>query len=188
MRKGNLFVLSGPSGAGKGTLVKRIAERIPEVWVSVSATTRAPRDGERDGVHYFFVDDDAFDKMIAEDDLLEWANVHGKRYGTPKSKILEHMAAGDQVILEIDVQGAFQVRDKIPDAILVFIEPPSMEELRARLEGRGTETPEAVESRMKTAELELARKREYDYQLVNDNLDAATDELASFINGKANNE
>ena len=168
--------------------MKRLAERVPDVWVSVSATTRAPRDGERDGVHYFFVDDATFDKMIAEDDLLEWANVHGRRYGTPKSKILEHIADGDQVILEIDVQGAFQVRDKIPEAILVFIEPPSMDELRARLEGRGTETQEAVESRMKTAELELARKMEYDYQLVNDNLDVATDELVSFIDGKANDE
>ena len=144
-----------------------------------------PRKGERDGIHYFFVDDAEFDRMIAEDDLLEWANVHGRRYGTPKSKIREHMAAGDQVILEIDVQGALQVRERIPEAVLVFIEPPSLEELRRRLVGRGTETPEAIEGRMKTAELELSRKSEYDYQLVNNNLDVATDELCSFIDGKA---
>ncbi|MGI6591341.1 MAG: guanylate kinase [Eggerthellaceae bacterium] len=187
MRKGNLFVLSGPSGTGKGTLVKRVEKRIPDVWVSISATTRAPRKGERDGVHYFFVDDETFDKMVEGDDLLEWAQVHDHRYGTPKSKILEHMAAGDQVILEIDVQGAFQVRNKIPEAILVFIEPPSMAELRCRLEGRGTESPQAIEKRMKTAEVELSRKMEYDYQLVNDNLDVATDKLVSFINGKAEN-
>lgn len=187
MRKGNLFILSGPSGAGKGTLVKRVVEHVPDVWVSVSATTRAPRDGERDGVHYFFVDDAAFDKMIEEGDLLEWANVHGHRYGTPKSKILEHMRAGQQVILEIDVQGAFQVREKIPEAILVFIEPPSMEELRRRLEGRGTEDRQAVEGRLKTAKVELSHKMEYDYQLVNDNLDTAADKLIAFINGKADN-
>lgn len=187
MRKGNLFVVSGPSGAGKGTLVNRLKTLVPDVWVSISATTRAPRKGERDGVHYFFVDDTTFDKMVADDDLLEWAQVHSNRYGTPKSKILEHIAAGDQVILEIDVQGAFQVREKIPEAILVFIEPPSMVELRARLEGRNTETPQAIEKRMKTAEVELSRKMEYDYQLVNDNLDVATEKLVSFINGKAEN-
>jgi guanylate kinase len=187
MRKGNLFVLSGPSGAGKGTLVKRVIDRVPDAWVSVSATTRAPRPGECDGVHYYFLDDAAFDRMIEEDDLLEWANVHGHKYGTPKSKILEHMAAGQQVILEIDVQGAFQVRKKIPQAILVFIEPPSMEELRRRLEGRGTEAQQDVERRLKTAEVELSHKMEYDYQLVNDNLDAATDKLIAFIDGKAEN-
>ena len=188
MRKGNLFVVSGPSGTGKGTLVARLVERIPDVWVSVSATTRTPRPGEVDGVSYYFMDDAEFDALIAEDGFLEWAHVHDARYGTLLRTVKEHMAAGKQVILEIDVQGAFQVRKKIPEAVLVFIEPPSLEELRRRLVGRGTETPEAVERRMKTAEVELSRKMEYDIRLVNDNLDAATDALVSFVNARANGE
>jgi guanylate kinase len=126
--------------------------------------------------------DRRFDELIASNGLLEWADVHGKRYGTPKRTVLEHMRSGQQVILEIDVQGAFQVRELIPEAVLVFIEPPSMEELRRRLEGRGTEDSEAIERRMKTAEVELSRKHEYDKQLVNDDLDAATDELVAFVN------
>ena len=154
MRKGNLFVISGPSGAGKGTLVKRLLERIPDAWVSVSATTRAPRPGEIDGVHYYFMNDKRFDDLVAAHGFLEWADVHGKRYGTLKRTVLERMSAGQQVILEIDVQGAFQVRKLIPEAILVFIEPPSLEELRRRLEGRGTENADAIERRMKTAEAE----------------------------------
>ena len=182
MRKGNLFVISGPSGAGKGTLVKRLVERIPDAWVSVSATTRQPRPGEVDGVHYFFMNDKRFDDLIAAHGFLEWADVHGKRYGTLKRTVLERVRKGSQVILEIDVQGAFQVRKMVPEAILIFIEPPSLEELRRRLEGRGTEDAEAIERRMKTAELELAQKDAYDKQLVNDDLDAATDELVAFVN------
>ena len=185
MRKGNLFVISGPSGAGKGTLVSRLLERIPDAWVSVSATTRQPRAGEIEGVHYFFLSDVRFDELIAANGFLEWADVHGKRYGTLKRTVLDHMHRGQQVILEIDVQGAFQVREKAPQAHLVFIEPPSMEELRRRLEGRGTETPEAIERRMETARYELSRKDEYDMQLVNDDLDAATEELVAFVNSHA---
>ena len=182
MRKGNLFVISGPSGAGKGTLVKRLVERIPDAWVSVSATTRDPRPGEIDGVHYFFLNDKRFDDLVAAHGFLEWADVHGKRYGTLKRTVLDRVSKGKQVILEIDVQGAFQVRKLVPEAVLVFIEPPSLEELRRRLEGRGTEGPEAIERRMKTAELELAQKDKYDKQLVNDDLDAATEELVAFVN------
>ena len=182
MRKGNLFVISGPSGTGKGTLVKRLLERIPDAWVSVSATTRSPRPGEIDGVHYFFLNDKRFDDLIVGNGFLEWADVHGKRYGTLKRTVLEHMRAGQQVILEIDVQGAFQVREIIPEAVLVFIEPPSLEELRRRLVGRGTEDAEAIDRRMKTAELELAHKMEYDKQLVNDDLETATEELVAFVN------
>lgn len=185
MRKGNLFVISGPSGAGKGTLVKRLLERIPDAWVSVSATTREPRPGEIDGVHYYFLNDRRFDELIASHGFLEWADVHGKRYGTLKRTVLEQMRAGKQVILEIDVQGAFQVRKYIPEATLIFIAPPSLEELRRRLVGRGTEDADAIERRMKTAEIELAQQDKYDKQLVNDDLDAATDELVAFVNERA---
>jgi guanylate kinase len=187
MRKGNLFVISGPSGAGKGTLVKRLLERVPDAWVSVSATTRKPREGEVDGIHYFFLSDTRFDELIAGNGFLEWADVHGKRYGTLKRTVLEQIHAGKQVILEIDVQGAFQVRKKIPEAILIFIEPPSIEELRRRLVGRGTETTEAIEKRMKTAEVELSHKMEYDMRLVNDDLEKAADELVAFVNEHADN-
>lgn len=182
MRKGNLFVISGPSGTGKGTLVNRLVERIPDAWVSVSATTRQPRPGEMEGVHYFFLSDTRFDELIAANGFLEWADVHGKRYGTLKRTVQEQMRLGKQVILEIDVQGALQVREKIPQAVLVFVEPPSLEELRRRLVGRGTETADAIERRLATAEVELTYKMEYDKQLVNDDLEVATDELVDFVN------
>ena len=128
-RKGNLFVLSGPSGAGKGTLVKRVLERVPDAWLSVSDTTRSPREGEIDGVHYFFVDDAEFDQLVETGGFLEWARVHENRYGTPRARVEEHMAKGGQVLLEIDVQGGFQIREQIPEAHLVFIETPSIEVL-----------------------------------------------------------
>lgn len=185
MRRGNLFVLSGPSGTGKGTLVKRLVERIPDAWVSVSATTRQPREGEVEGVHYYFLNDTRFDELVASNGFLEWADVHGKRYGTLKRTVLDHIKRGYQVILEIDVQGAFQVREKIPGCHLVFIEPPSMEELRRRLEGRGTEDAAAIERRMKTAEVELSHKMEYDMRLVNDDLEQATEELVAYVNSQA---
>ena len=186
MRKGNLFVISGPSGTGKGTLVKRLLERIPDAWVSVSATTRQPRPGEIEGKHYYFLNDKSFDDLVASHGFLEWADVHGKRYGTLKRTVNKQIRAGKQVILEIDVQGAFQVRKMVPEAVLIFIEPPSLEELRRRLVGRGTEDAEAIERRMKTAELELAQKDAYDKRLVNDDLDAATEELVAFVNECAN--
>ncbi len=179
--KGNLFVLSGPSGAGKGTLVSRLISAMPNVWVSVSATTRAPRPGEVDGESYYFINQDRFDSLVAEGGFLEWANVHGNCYGTLRSRVQEHMDAGCQVILEIDVQGAFQVRKAMPECHLVFIEPPSMEELENRLRGRGTETEEVIAKRMKTAEVELAHKMEYDYQVVNDDLERATCDLVAYI-------
>lgn len=180
-RKGNLFVLSGPSGAGKGTLVKRLLQRVPDAWVSVSATTRQPRPGEVDGKDYYFLDQAHFDELVAQGGFLEWACVHGNSYGTLRSRVMEHIEAGNQVILEIDVQGAFLVRKAMPEAHLVFIEPPSLEELERRLRGRGTETEEVVCKRMKTAEVELAQKMEYDVQVVNDELERATEELVSYI-------
>ncbi len=185
MRRGNLLVVSGPAGAGKGTLVSRLSDRVSDVWVSVSATTRSPRPGEVDGVHYFFYDEDQFDRAVAEGGMLEWAHVHGHRYGTPRATVEQKMAEGRQVVLEIDVQGAFQVRDMIPEAKLIFIEPPSLEVLEARLRGRGTEAEDEVIRRMKTAEVELSRKMEYDVQLVNDDLDQATDALVALVNAYA---
>ncbi len=160
-------------------------ERVPDAWVSVSATTRKPRPGEVDGIHYYFLDDEAFDELIEHDGLLEWADVHGKRYGTPKRVVEEQIAAGKQVILEIDVQGAFQVKEKLPHAILVFVSPPSLEELRRRLMGRATEDSAEIERRLKTAEIELAQSPNYDKRFVNDKLDDAVDELVSFIEDKA---
>lgn len=181
MRKGNLFVLSGPSGAGKGTLVKRVLQRVPDAWVSVSATTRQPRPGEVDGRDYFFLDQPRFDELVSQGGFLEWAHVHGNSYGTLRSRVQDRIDHGSQVILEIDVQGAFQVKKAMPEAHLIFIEPPSLEELERRLRGRGTETEEVICNRMKTAEVELARKMEYDVQVVNDELERATEELASYI-------
>lgn len=185
-RVGNLFVVSGPSGAGKGTLLSQVIERIPDAWVSVSATTRSPRPGEIEGVHYFFLDTDEFKSLVEQDGFLEWAQVHDNFYGTLKKSVVDHMNAGDQVILEIDVQGALQVRKALPEAHLVFIEPPSLEELERRLRQRGTETDDVISSRMKTAEVELAQKMEYDVQVVNDDLERAVDELVEVINSFAN--
>ena len=185
MRKGNLFVISGPSGAGKGTLVKLLAERVDDVWLSVSCTTRKPREGEVEGVSYFFKTDEEFQQLVDEGGLLEWATYSGNRYGTPKRVVEQHIASGDQVILEIDMQGAFQVRDIMPDAHLVFIEPPSWEVLEQRLRGRGTETEDVILRRLDAARVELSRKMEYDYRLVNDELDVAANELVAYVNNLA---
>ncbi len=185
MRCGNLFVISGPSGAGKGTLVARLLREVPDAWVSVSATTRKPREGEVEGVHYFFRTPEEFQKLVREDGLLEWATYEGNNYGTPRASVEERMAAGAQVVLEIDVQGAFQVRKKIPQAKLVFIEPPSLEVLEERLRGRGTESEEVVRSRMQAAKRELACSSEYDKRLVNDDLDEAVRELVRYVNDQA---
>ena len=185
MRQGNLYVISGPSGAGKGTLVSRVIERIPDSWLSVSATTRSPREGEVDGIHYFFLDDGSFDELVAQDGFLEWANVHTAKYGTLRKVVEDHINSGEQVILEIDVQGGFQIKEKIPEAHLVFIEPPSIEELERRLRGRGTEDEAAIQKRMKNAIVELSQKMEYDIQLVNDNLDECTNALIAYIEEQA---
>jgi len=181
MSQGNLFVISGPSGAGKGTLVARLMQSVPDCWYSVSATTRQPRGGEVDGVHYFFVSSEEFDKLIEQDGLLEWAQYTTNKYGTPKQSILDHMALGKQVILEIEVQGAAQVKDRMPEAHMIFIEPPSLEVLEQRLRDRGTDDEESIQRRLATARLELSHKMEYDIRLINDDLDKATEELVSYV-------
>lgn len=185
MRTGNLFVVSGPSGAGKGTLVARLLEAVPDSWVSVSATTRAPRQGETDGISYYFLDREEFLRRAEDDGFLEWAEYAGNCYGTPRASVEQMMAQGKQVILEIDVQGAFQIKEKIPQAHLVFIEPPSLEVLEERLRGRGTETDDVVEKRMKAARVELSQKMRYDKRLVNDDLETAVAELVDYVNAQA---
>lgn len=187
MRCGNLFVVSGPSGAGKGTLVARLLEAVDDAWVSVSATTRAPREGEVDGVHYFFKTEEDFLSLAEAGGFLEWARYAGNCYGTPRASVEEHMRLGQQVILEIDVQGAFQVREKMPQAHLVFIAPPSMEVLEERLRARATDSDEAIAARLEAAEVELSRKMEYDIRLVNDDLDVALGELVAYVNEQADN-
>ncbi|MDR0888276.1 MAG: guanylate kinase [Coriobacteriales bacterium] len=180
-RPGTLFVISGPSGVGKGTLVSLILQRLRNISLSVSATTRAPREGEVDGVSYHFLSDDEFDAVLSEDGFLEWANVHGMRYGTMKSKVQASIDAGCDVLLEIDVQGAKQVKEKRPDAVLIFIEPPSFDTLEERLHTRGTEDDAAISRRLETARRELTQENCYDEIIVNDDLDVATNQLIAII-------
>lgn len=185
MRTGNLFIVSGPSGAGKGTLVKRVMDRVPDVWLSVSATTRPPRPGEREGVHYFFMSPDEFESYVQDGEFLEWAQVHNNRYGTLRSTVEEKIADGYQVILEIDPQGAFQVKDRLSDSVLVFVEAPSIDELRKRLAGRGSETQDQIETRMHTAIRELELAGMYDFVITNDDVVRASDEIIGIIESYA---
>ncbi len=178
--RSRLIVLAGPTAVGKGTVAAHIRENHPEIMLSVSATTRPPRPGEADGKHYFFVDDREFDRMIAAGEMLEHATVHNKyRYGTPKAPIDAALAEGRTVLLEIDLQGARQVRAAAPDATLVFLLPPSWNELVHRLVGRGTEDDEERTRRLGTAKRELASQGEFDYRVVNDEVARAADEVAA---------
>ncbi|MFD9424198.1 MULTISPECIES: guanylate kinase [unclassified Streptomyces] len=176
-----LTVLSGPSGVGKSTVVAHMRKVHPEVWLSVSATTRRPRPGESDGVHYFFVDDEEFDKLVANGELLEWAEFAGNRYGTPRRAVLDRLEAGEPVLLEIDLQGARLVRQSMADARLVFLAPPSWEELVRRLTGRGTEPPEVIERRLAAAKIELAAEAEFDTTLVNTSVEDVARELLTLM-------
>lgn len=179
---GKLFVLAGPSGVGKGSIVRELIARDPEgLSLSVSVTTRAPRPGEIDGVDYFFVDDDAFDRMIRAGELLEGAEIVGHRSGTPRGFVEDRLAVGRDVVLEIDVVGASQIRDRVPGSVLIFVEPPSMEELERRLRGRGTETEDRIRLRLETAEWELEQRHWFDHVVVNDELERASSQVAAII-------
>jgi guanylate kinase len=177
-----LTVLAGPTAVGKGTVSTYIRDNYPEVWLSVSATTRPPRPGEVDGVHYFFVSAEEFDRLVDTGQMLEWAVVHGvNRYGTIRSTVEQAMAEGKSVLLEIDLQGARQVKESMPEANFVFLAPPSWEEMVRRLVGRGTETPDEQRQRLETAKLELAAEPEFDFTVINDNVKRAADELVSLM-------
>lgn len=174
-----IVVVAGPSGVGKGTVIRELRSRHPEVWLSVSATTRSPRPGELHGVDYYFVDDSTFDRFVAEGDMLEWAQVFGMdRYGTVRHEVLQRIADGHPVILELDLEGARQVRHAMPEAVQVFIAPPSFEDLARRLEGRGTEDEAVRARRLATARVELAALGEFDVVIVNDDVDRAVTDLA----------
>jgi len=177
-----LIVLAGPTAVGKGTVVKYILEHYPNVHLSVSATTRAPRPGEVEGESYYFLTHEQFDEMIAAGDMLEYAVVHGQnKYGTPKQPVVAALAAGRQVILEIDIQGARQVKKAWPEAKLVFIAPPSWDELVSRLKGRGTENAEEQARRLETAKLELSAQDEFDYVVINDEVARCASEVVDLM-------
>jgi guanylate kinase len=180
--RSRLTVLAGPTAVGKGSVAADIREHHPEVWISVSATTRAPRPGEEDGVHYWFVTDGEFDRLVAADELLEWAVVHNSaRYGTPRGAVEEVLATGRPALLELDLQGARQVRASMPEALFVFLAPPSWEELVRRLVGRGTEDEAERERRLATAVEELAAEAEFDVSIVNHEVHASAEELVALM-------
>jgi guanylate kinase len=181
-RRSRLVVLAGPTAVGKGSVASAVRERHPEVWISVSATTRPPRPGEQEGVHYYFVSDAEFDAMVEAGELLEWAVVHRTaRYGTPRRPVEDALAAGRLALLEIDLQGARQVRESMPDALFVFLKPPSWDEMVRRLVGRGTESEAERTRRLETALGELAAEREFDVTVVNHEIHAAADELVALM-------
>ncbi|MDP8961031.1 MAG: guanylate kinase [Actinomycetota bacterium] len=180
-RGGVLAVVSGPSGVGKGTVVQRLLECLPGVEASVSVTTRPPRSEEVEGADYHFVDDETFDQLVTTGQLLEWASVHCARYGTPRRWVEERLAEGVDVLLEIDVQGALQVRRKVTGALLIFLAPPTLEELARRLGMRGTEPTQERAARLETAEAELNVAPAFDHVVINDELDSCVEEIAAIL-------
>ena len=183
MTNGKVFVITGPSGVGKGTLIRGLLERVPDLELSVSATTRAPRPGEQYGVDYHFMTQGEFERRAGAGSFVEHAAYSGNRYGTLRAELERRLEAGAPVVLEIEVQGARQVREAMPEAVAVFIAPPSREALRARLVGRGTDAPDQVDERLRTADRELEAQPEFAHVIVNDRLEQATDELVGIVRG-----
>ena len=181
MRKGLLILISGPSGTGKGTVWDLLRKNHPEISYSISATTRQPRPGEQDGVNYYFYDKEKFRQMIDAGELLEWAEVYGNYYGTPKQKVLDRLNAGEDILLEIDTQGALNVMKAVPEGLFIFLLPPSLEELANRLKGRGTETEESLQRRLGAAVDEIKIAHNYRYVVVNDKVEAAEKAIAGII-------
>ncbi len=180
-KKGNLYILSAPSGTGKTTVLRRLLELKPELKVSVSCTIRKPRIGEKDGVDYHFVSRAQFEEMLASGEFVEWAEVHGQLYGTKKAPLETWRAMGDDVILDIDTQGAAAVKQYDPEAVLIFLAPPSLEALESRLRGRGTEATDDLQRRLQSAKQELAEQSKYDVVIINDTVDEAAKEIANII-------
>lgn len=180
-QRGLLVVIAGPSGVGKGTVHTRVREALPDSTLSISATTRPPRPGELEGIHYRFVDREGFDQLIGSNELYEWAEYAGNSYGTPRRPAREAVARGQVVVLDIELQGALQIKEQDPDALLVFLVPPSFEELEGRLRGRGTEDDAAVARRLERARQELAEGDRFDVQVVNDDLDRCVAEVLAAI-------
>ncbi|MDD4168751.1 MAG: guanylate kinase [Desulfotomaculaceae bacterium] len=182
--KGVLFIISGPSGTGKGTICKALLQKDPALRLSVSTTTRSPRNGEIEGDHYYFFNKKDFKKMIQKDHFLEWAEVYGNYYGTSRQSVLGMLDQGSDVILEIDIQGALQVKDKLPAAVLIFIAPPSMSELKSRLFSRGTDSLEEIQRRLSCMVDELKLAGRYDYIVINDNFEQALDKVRAVISAE----
>ena len=185
--KGKLFIISGSSGVGKGTLIKEFLKQAENIYLSVSSTTRKPREGEEHGKNYYFISREEFEQDVQNGDFLEWAEFSGNRYGTNKKRVEEVLNSGKNVLLEIEVQGAKQVKTKMPEAVLIFILPPSLEELEKRLRGRGTESEEAIQKRLKAIEFESKESENYDYKVVNDTIDRAVAEILEIYTKKVNN-
>lgn len=179
---GHLFIISGSSGVGKGTLIKEFLKQVENISLSISTTTRKARPGEEHGINYFFVSQEEFERDIQEGNFLEWAEFGGNRYGTSKKRVQEALNANKNVLLEIEVQGAKQIREKMPEAISIFILPPSIEEIEKRLRGRGTETEEAIQKRLQAIEFEAKESNNYTYKVINDNIERAVAEIIEIYN------